>query len=187
MSKFVKNLVTDHLRQRLSGVDDALLVNVIGLDANKTTALRKELRGKNIQLLVVKNSLARRATEGTPLAAAFQGVEGTLAVVWGGDDIVSLAKEISRLGQQKEYAGFEARGGAMDGVKLSPEEVRAVSTWPSRQEQLSLLVGQILGPGARLAAQLGSVGGALVGQIKQHAENQEQAAPAAATEGEGTA
>ncbi|MEM8681284.1 MAG: 50S ribosomal protein L10, partial [Planctomycetota bacterium] len=83
MSKFVKGLITRDFGKRLEGVDEALLVNVIGIDANQTVVLRKELRDKNIQLMVVKNSLAKRATEGTPLAAAFSGVEGTLAVMWG--------------------------------------------------------------------------------------------------------
>ena len=71
MSKFIKDLVTKHYADRLEGVDEALIVNVIGLDANKSVVLRKQLREKNIQLMVVKNSLARRATEGSPLGAAF--------------------------------------------------------------------------------------------------------------------
>jgi large subunit ribosomal protein L10 len=177
MSKLVKNLVADDLKKQLSGITDALLVNVVGLDAVHTTKLRKELRAKNITLEVVKNSMARRATEGTPLAAAFQGVEGTLAIVWGGIDIVSLAKEITRLTGLKEYDKFVARGGAMDGVKLSAEEVKRVSTWPSREEQLSLLVGQILSPGAILAGQLTAMGGALASQIKQRAEDLEKNSP----------
>ncbi len=182
MSKTVKNLVADDLRKQLRGVNDALLVNVIGLDAIRTTKLRKELRAKNISLEVVKNSLARRATEGTPLAAAFQGVEGTLAIVWGGGDIVSLAKEIDRLTALKEFEKFTARGGAMDGAKLSPEEVKQVSKWPSREEQLSLLVGQVLSPGAKLASQLIAMGGAVASQIKQRAEDLEKNAPAPAAE-----
>ncbi len=177
MSKLVKNLVTEDLRKQLSGVTDALLVNVVGLDAIRTTKLRKDLRAKNIKLEVIKNSLARRATEGTPLAAAFQGVEGTLAIVWGASDIVSLAKEITRLAGLKEYEKLTARGGAMDGAKLSPEEVKQVSAWPSREEQLSLLVGQILSPGAKLASQLTSLGGAVASQIKQRVEDLEKTAP----------
>src|SRR6185437_15149662 len=102
MSKFVKNLISDDLRQRLDGVENALLVSVAGLDANKNYRLRKTLRDKNISLLVIKNSMARRATEGTPLAAAFEQMEGSLAVVWGSEDIVSLAKEITRLTQDKQ-------------------------------------------------------------------------------------
>ena len=177
MSKLVKNLVSNDLRKQLNGVSDALLVNVVGLDAIRTTKLRKELRAKNITLEVVKNSMARRATEGTPLAAAFQGVEGTLAIVWGGSDIVSLAKEITRLAGLKEFDKFSARGGAMDGATLTADDVKQVSTWPSREEQLSLLVGQVLSPGAKLSSQLTAIAGAVASQIKQHAEDLEKNAP----------
>ncbi len=181
MSKYVKNLVTDHLRQRLSGVHDALLVNVIGMDANANNRLRKELGQKNIHLLVVKNSLAARAVAGTSLAGMFDGVTGTAAICWGAEDIVSLAKEITRIAKDAKYAPFAARGGMMDGERLSPEQVEQVSKWPSRTEQLSLLVGQILGPGATLAAQILGPGATLAGQIAGKAEGAENegAGPAA--------
>ncbi len=179
MSKFVKELVTDQLKRELDGVQDMLLVNVVGLTANRTSALRKELRQKNIKLMVIKNSLARRATEGTQLAAAFEGSHGTLAMVWGASDIVALAKEVVRLTGAKELAKFEARGGVMGGATLKAEEVKQISKWPSREEQLSLLVGQILAPGARLVSQLLSAGGALASQIKQHGEGEDGAAETA--------
>jgi large subunit ribosomal protein L10 len=185
MSKFVKDLITKDLRNRLDGVDDALLVDVIGLENNKNVALRQRLRKKNIHLLVVKNSLARRATEGTRLAPAFDSAGGTLALIWGGEDIISLAKEVTRLLKEKEFAKLETRGGVMDGARLSPEQVEAVSKWPNRAEQLSLLVGQILSPGATLCGQLGAVGGALASQIKQKGEEPEggEAAPEAPAAG----
>ncbi len=180
MSKLVKDLVTQQLKHQLDGVEELLLVNVVGLSANSTTALRRALRQKNIQLLVVKNSLARRATEGTQLAPAFEGSSGTLAMVWGATDIVALAKEVVRLAADKQYEAFKARGGVMAGAKLRPEEVDQISKWPSREEQLSLLVGQILSPGALLVSQLTAVGGALASQIKQQGEEEEEAAPAVA-------
>lgn len=170
MSKYVKNLITDELRNRLTGVENALLVSIAGMDANKNSRLRSELRGKNIKLMMIKNSLARRAAEGTPLAAAFEQMEGSLALVWGSEDAVSLAKEIVRLTEVKEFAPFEARGGVMDGGRLTAAQVKEVSKWPSRQEQLSILLGQILSPGANLVSQLTSMGGALASQIKQKAE-----------------
>jgi large subunit ribosomal protein L10 len=183
MSKLVKDLVTDHLKQELSGVQDMLLVNVVGLTANRTSALRKALREKNIKLVVVKNSLARRATEGTQLAPAFEGSSGNLALVWGASDIVSLAKEVAKLAGDKEFAPFTARGGVMDGAHLKPEEVEQVSKWPTREEQISLLLGQILSPGAQLVSQLLSAGGALASQIKQHGEGAEGDAEPAAEAG----
>jgi large subunit ribosomal protein L10 len=107
-------------------------------------------------------------------------MEGALAVVWGGEDVVSLAKEVTRLTEDKAFALFEARGGVMDGAHLSSDDVKAVSKWPTRDEQLSILLGQIMSPGANLVSQLTSVGGALASQIKQKSEGEgegDEAAP----------
>ena len=172
MSKYVKNLITEHLRERLAEVHDALLVNMVGLDANANNRLRTVLGEKSIRVLVVKNSLAARATAGTPLAAMFEGLTGPGAVCWGGEDLVSLAKEVTRLQKDDQYAPFEARGGVMDGEKLTADQVVQISKGPSRQEQISRLVGQILGPGATLAAQLTGPASALASQIAQKAEEE---------------
>jgi ribosomal protein L10 len=171
MSKYVKELVTREFAARLEGLDSGLLVNVVGLDANKTVALRKRLREKNINLMVVRNGLARRATGGTPLAAAFEGAEGSLAFVWGAEDFVSLAKEITKLDETDEFKEFKTRGGVMDGERLSPERVREISKWPSRAEQLSIVAGQILSPGANLMAAISGPGAGLASQIKQKSES----------------
>jgi large subunit ribosomal protein L10 len=176
MSKYVKNLITDALKHQWEGVSDVLLVNVIGMEANQNVVLRKLLREKGIHLLVVKNSLARRASEGTSLAPAFRGTEGALAVVWGTEDVVSLAKEIVRLAEDDKFKPFAPKGGVMDGAPLTAEQVRAVSKWPSRTEQLSLLVGQILSPGARLSSQLLGPGAMLASQFKKKSEEEVTAA-----------
>lgn len=179
MSKYVKDLMTDHLRQKLEGVEEALLVNMIGLDANTNTRLRTELASKDINVMVVKNSLARRAMAGTSLAPMFQGVDGTAAVCWGAEDIVALAKEVIRLSKAGEYEAFAPRGGVLDGEALTAEEVEAVSKWPSREEQLSILMGQVLSPGATLCGQLLAGGAKLASQIEQLAEKEEAEAEAA--------
>ena len=174
MSKFVKDLVTKDIVKRLEGVGNCVIANVIGIDSNSTMELRKQLREKDIHLLVIKNSLARRATEGTSLAPAFEGLDGTAAVMWGAEDFVSLVKVAHELHRDAaSFAKFEARGGVMDGEKLSQEKVVEISKWPSRAEQLSLLVGQILGPGSQLSAQLKGPGSRLASQIKQIADKEE--------------
>ncbi len=170
MSKYIKDLITKDLQKRLEGVGDALVVDVIGIENNKAVELRKRLRQKRINLLVVKNSLARRATAGTSLAPAFDSAEGQLAVVWGSEDIVSLAKEIIALTERKEFELLVAKGGVMDGQRLTAPQVKEVSKWPSRQEQLSILVGQILNPGATLSAQLLGPARKLASQVKKKGE-----------------
>ena len=97
MSKYVKQLVTRDIQRRLEGVNDAVLVCCTGLDAIATNELRGELAEKDINMYVVKNSLARRATEGTSLAPAFEGASGPIAICYGGTDFVSLVKEVVRL------------------------------------------------------------------------------------------
>jgi large subunit ribosomal protein L10 len=171
MSKFVKDLLSQDLAKRLDGVTDCVLADVIGMDAITSTDLRKRLREKGIGMMVIKNSLARRATEGTSLAPAFEGIDGSHAVLWGAEDFVSLIKEVTELDKNAaEFEKFEARGGVMDGEQLTPDRVKEISKWPSRAEQLSMLVGQILAPGANLVAQLNGPGGQVVSQIKQVGE-----------------
>jgi ribosomal protein L10 len=171
MSKQLKSLTVAEYSRRLKGVNDALLVNVIGMNSYNTYALRKELRSKNIQLLVVKTSLAKRATEGTALGKAFDVGEGSLAVVWGGgDDFVSLAKEIVEVAKRPEFDKLQTRGGVMEGEPLTAEKVAEVSKWPSRTQQIGLLLGQILAPGAGLLSQINAPGGRLLSQIKKKSE-----------------
>ncbi|MCM2373153.1 50S ribosomal protein L10 [Aporhodopirellula aestuarii] len=174
MSKYVKDLVTRDLKRRLEGVSDAVLVSCSGMDANTTNELRGELSEKNIQMMVVKNSLARRATEGSTLAPAFEGTRGQVALIWGSSDFVSLVKEAVRLDKDAEkYSKFIATGGVMDGEPLDQEGVKAISKWPSREEQISMLVGQILGPGSTLSAAMLGPGRMLNSQIKSKGEGDE--------------
>jgi large subunit ribosomal protein L10 len=170
MSKYVKNLICDHLRERMAGIHDALLVNMIGLKANDNHRIRAELAGKNIRVMVITNRLAARAFADTPLGPMFTDLRGTAAVCWGGEDIVSLAKEIARITGDEKNKPFTARGGVLDGKPLTANQVAEVATWPTRFEQLSMLASQILAPAGELAAQLTSLGGALASQIQQKAE-----------------
>lgn len=172
MSKYVKDLMTGELTSRWDGVGELMLVDMVGLDANSTVALRKRLREKDINLMVVKNSLARRATEGTALAPAFEGAKGSQAVVWGAEDVVALAKEVMAIADADDFEKFAPTGGVLDGAKLTAADVKAVSKWPSRAEMLCTISGQILGPAMTLSAQLLGPGKMLASQVKQKGEEE---------------
>jgi len=176
MSKLVKDMMMRDLRSRLDNVGEVFLVSLGQIDAQKTTELRLALRKKNINLQLIRNNLARRALADTPLAPAFEAAAGMLAVCWGGDDIVDLAKELDRITGLPDYAGFECRGGAMDGGKLEPEDLKRVAKWPSRTEQLSILSGQLCSPGGALSGQLLGGGGSLAGQLASRVDDLEKAA-----------
>jgi large subunit ribosomal protein L10 len=174
MSKYVKDLVTGDIKNRLEGVADAILVDVIGMDSAATYGIRKKLREKGISMLVIKRSMAARATEGTNLRPVFDANIGSMAVVWGCEDFVSLAKEIAAIVKSKQFAKFELKGGVMDGEAMTADQVLAASKWPSRTEQISMVVGQILSPGSNLVSQILSGGSKLASQVKKLIENKEE-------------
>ena len=172
MSKFVKQLVTNDIAKRLDGVQYLMLVGLTGIDANKTVNLRATLASKGISLLVIKNSLAKRATEGTPLAPVFQDMTGAYALCWGATDIVTLAKELVKLSKDRTLQGFEVRGALLDGEALGAAQAVDISRWPTREEQIAILLGQILGVGAKLSGQFIAFGGKIASQIEKIAEKE---------------
>lgn len=180
MSKFVKNIITEELKKRLAGVENALLVNIVGMEVNDSNRLRSALAAKDIRVMVVKNSLAARATEGTSLSAAFQGLTGSTAVCYGATDIVALAKELVKVSKDKQFAKLALLGGVLDGEAFAADKVVEISKWPTREEQIAILVGQIVGVGSKLSSQLLSGGANLASQIKQLADQEEGAEEAAA-------
>ena len=172
MSKYVKQLVTDHIKSRLVNIQYAMLVSFVGLDANKNHALRTALAEKGVEIMMIKNSLARRATEGTSLNPLFQNIEGSLALCWGAEDIVALAKVLVKLSKDRNLKGFEIKAAVLDGEKLEAAAAVDVAKWPTREEQIAMLLGQIVGVGAKLSSQMISIGGGLASQIKQLAEKE---------------
>lgn len=173
MSKLVKKLVSRDIANRLEGVNDAIVANIVGMTGEENYNIRKTLRDKGIGLLVVKRTMAARATEGTSLRPAFDNLSGSMAVIWGCEDFVALVRTVTKLVTSGQFAKLEIKGGVMDGEALTADQVMKVSKWPSRQEQISMLVGQILSPGATLSGQLVGPARKIAGQVKKMIEDQE--------------
>ncbi len=171
MSKRVKNLMMDQLRSRLGESREVLVVDSSRLDAITTNQWRLALREKNISAMTVSNSLARRALQDLGLAEGLSPwLEGPSTLVWGGEDVVALSKEIAKWA--KELEPLEIKGGTLEGESLSPADVDALSKSPSREELLSQLVGLILSPGAKLSAALLGTGAGLASQVEKIADEE---------------
>ena len=64
----------------------------------------------------------------------------------------------------------------MEGEKLTAEKVTEISKWPNRAGQISIVLGQILSPGAGLLSQITGPGGKLLSQVKKKSEGEETTA-----------
>jgi large subunit ribosomal protein L10 len=177
MSKVVKGLMMDEIRQQLGECRDMLVLNTSKLDGVTDNKLRLALQKKGIQILQVKNSLARRALADSGVISLDHVLSGPSTLVWGGEDIVSLSKEIAQW--VKQLKNLEVKGGSADGQAIDAAGYESLSKSPGRQELLSQIAGLILSPGARLAAALLGAGGKLAGQVKTLADKEEVADAAA--------
>lgn len=172
MSKHVKKLMMDEMRQAFAGVRDLLVVDLKGVDAISDNAMRLKLREKEIHLRVVRNSLARKVFTEAGITGVCDYFEGPSAIVWGGPSVVDLAKEIAEWADKVEPLNI--KGGVSDGETISAADVVALSKMPSREEMLGMIVGQVLSPGARLCGLILSPGGRLASQLKSRAEEESQ-------------
>jgi len=179
MSKFVKDLISSDLQNRLNGCKDLLVVDAAALEGMTTNTLRLKLQKQDISMLAVKNTLARRVLGELGLPGLDTVLKGPSVLVWGGPDIVALSKEISKWA--RDLKGLEIKGGIVDGTAVTASDVDAISKGPSREELIGQVLTLILSPGARLAGALHGPGGRLSGQVKSIAEK-EPAAEAAEAE-----
>ena len=162
MSKKIKNLIEKQLGGQFAGVEGVAVINPRGLDGNKNNALRKELHGKGLKMLVVKNTLARRAAETTKIKGFDSLLDGPSAVIYGEGSLPSLARLL--MDQKKANEALELRGIFFDGEAYAGEAgVKTVSSFPTREEAIAGIVGALLGAGGGVVAALQGPGGAIGG------------------------
>ena len=92
MSKPVKNLITKELTERLKDIDGVGVINPRGIDANKNHGIRRRLHEKGLKMMVVKNTLAKRAVGEGKLKGFDKLLEGPSAVIYGKASISTMAR-----------------------------------------------------------------------------------------------
>jgi len=133
-----KKEITDELREKFSRSEIVILTDYKGLNVAAVTELRRKLREAEVDFKVVKNTLLRRAAEGTtaePLTGSFTGPS---AVAMSYKDPVAPAKVLTEFAKSNDK--LEIRAAAMSGQLLSVEDIKALSSLPSREA----LLGQVL-------------------------------------------
>ena len=171
MSKQVKEMVISALEQRFGDTRDFLVVDTSKMDAVTTNQWRLALKKQEISAISVKNALARRALSQIGIDGMEEVLAGPSTLVWGGEDIVSLSKEIAKWA--KEIKKLEIKGGTTEGKALNSSEVEVLSKSPGRLELIGEVVMLALSPGASLAGALLGPGGKVAGCVKAIADKEE--------------
>ena len=154
-----KQAVVAEVASKLAGAQAVIVAEYRGLDVGRVTQLRARARKSGLYLRVLKNTLARRAVQGTPFEKLTERMVGPL--IYGiARDPVAGAKVLSEFARENER--FVIRGGAMANSVMSDQDVKALALLPSREELLAKLLGTMLAPVAKLARTMNEVPGKFV-------------------------
>ena len=136
-----------------------VLAEYRSLPVGDMTALRKKAREAGVYFRVLKNTLARRAVADTPFKGLADKMSGPLAYGISADP-VAAAKVLHEFAKANDKLVITA--GAMPGSMMSPKEVAALASMPSRQELLAKLVGTMQAPLVKFVQTLNEVPGKFV-------------------------
>ena len=167
-----KKEVVAEVSERLKKAQTVILAEYRGLLVEDITVLRAQARASGVYLRVLKNTLARRAVQGTPFEKLADQMVGPLA--YGiSDDPVAAAKVLHAYAKGNEK--LVIKGGMMPNYLMTAKEVGALATMPSRNELLAKLMGTMQAPITKFVQTLNEVPSKLVRTLAAVRDQKEKA------------
>jgi len=149
-----KQAVVAEVAKEIAGASAIVMAENRGMAVAHMTQLRAKARASGVYFRVVKNTLVRRAVAETPFAALADKMVGPLAYGIGADP-VAVAKVLSDFAKGNDK--FVIAGGAMPGQVMSPKEIAALASLPSREQLIARLLGTMQAPIATFVRTLNEV------------------------------
>lgn len=165
----LKQPIVQAIADDIQGAQSVILVDYRGLTVAQDTELRKQLREAGIVYKVCKNTMMKRAFEGTACEALDEHLEGPSALAISKDDTTASARILCKFA--KDAKALELKAGVVEGAVFDAAGLAELSKIPSRNELLSKLLGSLQSPITNFAR-----------VIKQIAEKDGQAEEAPAVE-----
>ena len=172
MSKPVKELIVADYKKRFEDIEDALLIDIRGVNANDNNKIRNSLRQKDIRITIVKNTLAKMAFAGSSLEPLSPAMVGPSALAFGGNSVVEVAREL--VDWAKKTAHMELKAAVLDGEFFEGEAgVKRLSEFPTKEEAHGIIVQIALSPGSNVVGGALAPGSNILGIIKEIQERLE--------------
>src|SRR6476620_4702650 len=156
----------ESLTERFKNARAAMLVGFKGMTVSKDQELRNQLREAGVSYEVVKNTLARKASQGTDIEAAQEHFKGVTAIALSSGDPVGLSKAISKFTKANPDI-FTFKAGVVEGKVVALRDVDAIASLPSKEELISKVMFLINCQAQRLVTVISAVPRNLAVVIKQ--------------------
>lgn len=152
MQKELKTRIVSELHDKFSKANGVIFTDYSGTTVQEIFELRKTLRIADLEYKVVKNTLAKRASEGTMIEAVKNTFTGAVGVVFGYKDPVLLTKKVLEFAKINDK--LKVKGGVIEGRVCNPEDIKAISQLPSKNVLLSMFIGAMQLPLSKLLTAL---------------------------------
>lgn len=173
MDKKSKEAVIAEFSSKLMEAKAAFLADYRGLNVEQANELRRKLRDAGVEYRVVKNTLLRLATKGTPAECLNEYLNGPTAIAFANDDPVAPAKALVEFAKHNKV--FELKAGVLDGQLLTIDDIRALSDLPSREQLLATILRSLNAPATNFVGVMAAVPRSLV-QVLSAINDQKEAA-----------
>jgi len=145
----LKQPIVDEIKGYVKDAKAIVAVDYRGLTVEEDTKLRKQLREAGVVYKVYKNTLLKRAFEGTEFEALIKHLEGPTAVAFGLDDATAPARILNDTA--KTSPNLEFKAGVVEGTYYDAKGIQVIATIPSREVLISKLLGSLQSPITNLA------------------------------------
>ncbi|MBC8318594.1 MAG: 50S ribosomal protein L10 [Desulfobulbaceae bacterium] len=172
MNRNEKAAVVEDLNSKLDNATIAIVTDYKGLTVASFQELRRELKKNNAEIRVAKNTLLRRAVDGTPFEVVLDHLKGTTALTVSYADPVAPAKILTEFA--KSHPELEIRCGALEGKALSPDDLVALSKLPSKEVMLATLLSVMNAVPTSLVQVLSAIPRSMVYTIQAIKDKKEQ-------------
>ena len=166
--KSKKKAELDELKKDLTDVKNLFVAQFQGMTVAQDTDLRQKIRGTSSKYRVVKNTLAKKAAEGTPAEGVAKSFDGSTAIAYNVNDPVSLAKALTAYAKANPLFVFKA--GMVEGRVVNVADIASIAAMPSKEELIAKLLFLINAPAQRIAIAVNGVARNLAVVLKQAVE-----------------
>lgn len=166
MSKKIKEMELNDLRETFKGVKDMVLLEPLKLDSAADYEMRKKLREKKIRVKMVKNTLAKKVFDENGVKVELGA--GPTLLVWGGESIKELGTAVDAILKdlKKDPKAPERLKEKTAVAEGQPLPLSVAKTLPTRKEAIGGVLAALLGPGSQIAGCLVGPANQLAGILK---------------------
>ena len=150
-----KQAIIEEIKTKLETAQSAIVIDYAGITVEEANKMRKDLREANVDYKIYKNTLMKRAIEGTAFADLEQILEGPSAFAMSDEDATAPARVLASA--MKDLNKMTFKGGVVEGTFYDAEGVEKLSKIPGRETLIAKFMGSIQSPVSKFGRTLAAI------------------------------